>query len=143
VKLGKRELATGHFCFHPKNKNEARRIQEILLDMGFCWGHSGRAVVAHLSVLETGTLLLKNGCMSCSGARVVSGRLLEASALEEGAAASKASSQDVYLAEMFNKLFDRMEALEARIAQIETRLPADDPSVGELKKASLALRRLR
>ena len=128
--MTRRDLKHGTFCFHPKDRDDARRIQEKLLELGFCWQSTGRTEVAHLTILPGGTLLLKDGGMSCNRDRVVEGRLLDFQMLENGLSSSSAPDPDLarqYLTEMFAQVFARLDDMDERIAALEKRLPAEKP----------------
>lgn len=125
--LSQSYLATGSYCFQPQSEEEARLIQQQLIRRGFRW-QQGQREPLYLEILTKGTLKLNDGIMTYSSSRETSGKLLSYNSFDPDYIVDDRE----YLAKMFNKVFERMDAIEKRLAALEESVnpaPVDKPSL--------------
>jgi hypothetical protein len=121
-----RKTASGEkLIFYPQGTGETVRLQEKLLSMGFVWG-DGTAEVSRVEQCEKGGLVLDNGRIYYNTpGNTARYEVCRIDQVGEGAESAPVPRDSVL--EMFSRIAARLDAIEARLASLESPPLLDKP----------------
>jgi len=117
------QLLTREYCkgktllFYPKNRAEAEGIQAAFFDMGYFWGSNhGQFIKFTDACLEKGMLFLDDVLYTSPlPQHIANGLLCQPHQLPTADPEKYMMSDRQFMIDLFNRLSDRLDAIEAKI----------------------------